>query len=173
MGHGGVGCCHILCWLKPNRRGSWHQDPFPRSGLEQRAEKISIFVVCSSREVEVWNELWRQKPHIIPGPCSPAHCSLREAISKHLGGCSVAAWCDFKALLKLFSQFTSDLDRSYRVCWWLCSWCISIRGTKPFRIGKVIWSVRTCMEKYKYFIITWQVILRLLIPHFVLLKTCC
>lgn len=160
--------------VKPNRRGGWHQDPFPRSGLEQRAEKISIFVMCSSREVEEWSEPWRQKPRVLPGPRSLTHCNLWEAICKHLGGCSVSAWCDFKALLKLFSQFTSDLERSYCVCWWSCSWCISIRGTKPSRIGKVIWFVRTCMEKYKYFIrTTWQIILRLLIPHFVLLKTCC
>lgn len=160
--------------FKPTRRGGWHQDPFPRSGLEQRAEKISISVMCSSREVQVWSEHGRRKPCFLPGPCSPTCCSPWEAICKHLGGCSVSAWRDSKAVLKLSSQFTSDLERSYCVCWWSCSWCISIRGTKPFRIGKVIWSVRTCMKKYKYFIrTTWQIILRLLIPHFVLLKTCC
>lgn len=47
------------------------------------------------------------------------------------------------------------------------------KALNPYILEKSIQSVRTCMEKYKYFIKTsGHIILRVLIPHFGLLKTC-
>lgn len=170
----GGGCCPTVGWNRAAGKNNWENRfshcPCLSEGCTQQREVPFLPQVTEA----VWGELRREKLHVLPRLPSPTHCRSSRAVCNHLGGCSVSAWLDFKALLKLFGQFSSDLERSSQMCWQLCSWCISIQDTKPLHIGKVIQSVRTCMGKYKYFIRTsGQIILRVLIPHFGLLKTCC
>lgn len=128
----GRGCCPTLGWSHAAGKNNWENRleslclPWAR---DAHCREGPIFASRNRGDMEWAQE--RKAPCPSQTPLTYTGSCSSQAVWNHLGGCSVSAWLHFKALLQLFSQSSSDLERSSQMCWQLWSWHISIQGTKP------------------------------------------